>query len=367
MRRRSAVKVALSACIGGALCFQPALPTHQQSQHNHLNNLSASADSSNSNRRRKRTSDRPRRPPPNGRSRARTTATAIERKRAPHQFDHTKEEPRPFTDCPETYVKQQSANLDAPLFKFSDDDAEKLTPVKEGTHIQSISLDTLFPNLSFSKKFCSDSTFRDDLRNSMREDVFNSTPAYSGMSEKARSMLLLPDSSLQGSWNCRQFTSDGELLRMKKLTAVLKQYLGEDAPTGDAFMETIGSLCGSKPSTHWIDIVGVMDRRIPHSWHQDTGRSHNGDTKTVLLGFSKEDNYNGVGVFSHAVKLKFERVADDEHPPNVPVVYPGLVIQDEYIVKPNFSQGSELIVFSDVDTLHSAPDVAYRSSVMRFM
>jgi hypothetical protein len=43
--------------------------------------------------------------------------------------------------------------------------------------------------------------------------------------------------------------------RMNRLTAVLQQHLGDGAPTGDAVMDTIGKLCGRKPSTHWIDIV----------------------------------------------------------------------------------------------------------------
>lgn len=132
-------------------------------------------------------------------------------------------------------------------------------------------------------------------------------------------------------------------------------------------MEAIGALCGSEPSSHWIDIVGVMNRRIPHSWHQDTGRSRGGDTKTVLLGFPKEDNYSGAGVFSHAVKLKYEKVSTKEHALDDPVVYSGLKVDDEYIVRPQFEQGKEIVVFRDIDVIHSSPDVAYRSSVMRFM
>lgn len=344
---------------------------------------------------RRSSSDRPRRPPPNNRSTLQTrtqnsssTSTATtpstngeKRKRAPHQFDHTKADARPFLDDPATYVKQQSANEDAPCYIFPEDNEDgptdvssKTTTIPVESHIISISLDDLFPGLDFSEKFCLSKEFRDALRSAMREDIFDTTPAYEGMSEKARKMLLLPDSSLQGSWNCKQYTQDADdnddeaKLRMCKLTQVLIEYLGEKkAPTGDQFMETIGNLCGSNPSTHWIDIVGITDRKISHSWHQDTGRSPGGDTRTVLLGFPKEDNYDGVGVFSHAVKLKYERVALEDHPQNEPIIYQGLAIEDEYIVKPRFSKGSELIMFRDIDTVHSAPDVAYRSSVMRFM
>ena len=323
----------------------------------------------------RRSSDRPRRPPPNRSRRSKsssssvatnTTATVVERKRAPHQFDHTKADARPFLDDPGSYVKQQSPNLNAPYYTFpeedetEDDDGSKKL-VKDGSHIKSLSLDSLFPNLYFSQKFCTNTQFREALRNSMREDIFDSTPSYEDMSEKARRMLLLPDSSLQGSWKGRE-----QMTRMKKLTAVLTNYLGDSAPTGDSFMEKIGQLCGSKASTHWIDIVGVTDRMISHSWHQD-GASQGNDTMTVLLGFPKEDNYDGVGVFSHAVNLKYERIAPDDHPPFEPVLYSNLLIDDEYVVKPRFAEGKEIIMFRDIDCLHSAPDVAYRTSVMRFM
>jgi len=312
---------------------------------------------------------RSRRPPPsevmpNDKSRIKNQHT-FERRRAPHQFDHTKAEARPFVDDPAAIIRSQKPNEDASLYVFDDDTTDNpQTLVPEGTHLISMSLDELFPNLGFSHKFNSDGEFRNSLRNSMREDIFDSSPSYGGMSDKARKMLLLPDSSLQGSWRCK--TEGGEL-RMKKLTEVLKSNLGETAPAGDEFMEKIGSLCGSKPSTHWIDIVGIVERRIPHSWHQDTGRSYNGNTFTVLLGFPKEDNYDGVGVFSHAVKLKYERVAADDHPPNEPVVYPNLSIDEKYIVRPTFARGREILLFRDVDVIHSSPDVAFRTSVMRFM
>lgn len=267
-------------------------------------------------------------------------------------------------------MRQQSPNEDAPCYVFpgDDEDCSDKTKIPEGSHLVSVSLDDLFPNLDFSEKFCSTKEFRHALRNSMREDIFDSTPSYAGMSEKARRMLLLPDSSLQGSWNCRQFLKDADDIRMRRLTLALKEHLGEKAPTGDQFMESIGKLCGSKCSTHWIDIVGITDRKISHSWHQDTGRFPGGDTcRTVMLGFPKEDNYDGVGVFSHAVKLKYERVAPEGHPQNEPIVYPKLEVDDEYIVKPRFAKGCEIVIFRDIDNIHSAPDVAHRASVMRFM
>ena len=93
----------------------------------------------------------------------------------------------------------------------------------------------------------------------MREDVFDSTPSYLKLSPKARQMLLLPDSSLQGSWKCQQ---KDDFIRMKKLSKVLRDAFGTQAPSGDEFMNSIGALCGDNATTHWIDIVGVLDRRI---------------------------------------------------------------------------------------------------------
>lgn len=287
-------------------------------------------------------------------------------KRAPHQHDHTKADARPFIKAVEE-IRTQDPNDDAPTF----DSSEFRTvagPTIEHSHVQTRALDDLFPRVTgFSELFCTNKSFRDGMRDAIRQDIFDATPAYAGMSEKARKMLLLPDSSLQGSWKCqgRQDVPEGGL-RMKKLTNVLKEFLGEMAPTGDEFMDNIGNLCGSKPSTHWIDIVGITDRKISHSWHQDTGRSSNGNTYTVLLGFPPEDSYTGVGVFSHVVKLEKEQWAQDDHPPSEPVLF-SKAIEEKYIYRPQFTQGSEVIFYRDVDVLHSAPDVAYRSSVMRFM
>jgi hypothetical protein len=344
---------------------------------------------------RRMSSDRPRRPPPSSITKSRdrttstTTSTVTERRRAPHQFDHTKADARPFLNIDAgTYTRTQNPNENAPVYMFNDDDAapdpNTAKLIAPNSHVQSTSLDALFPNLDFSFHFNTNSTFRNAIRNSIREDIFDTSSAYANMSEKARRMLLLPDSSLQGSWSCDSTTyttttndedingdaiggDKNNLLRMKRLTEVLVAHLGPNAPNGDRFMTTIGDLCGSQPSTHWIDIVGIMDRKISYSWHQDTGRSKGGDSRTVLLGFPREDNYDGTGVFSHAVKLMYERHAPIDHPINEPIVYPKLVVEDEFVVKPRYTVGQEIVMFRDVDVLHSAPEVAYRASVMGFM
>jgi len=326
------------------------------------------------------------------RGRERNAAATTERRRAPHQFDHTKEEARPFVD-PLTEIRNQSPNEDAKPVQLSPTSSNSNTKAGnmiEHAHFETRSLDDLFPNLQFSHQFAASMAFRTELRQAMREDIFDTTPAYHGMNDKARTVLLLPDSSLQGSWKCRDggwkrrpraeeeddensstCSNSPAPARMQRLTQVLQRHLGEKAPTGDEFMDTIGSLCGSQPQTHWIDIVGVLNRRVPHSWHQDKGRSPNGDTYTVLLGFPADDHYDGVGVFSHILKLHQEQWAPEEHPPNEPVLYGALddgdVVEESQIVRPRFAEGREIIFYRDVDVLHSSPDVAYRASVMRFM
>jgi hypothetical protein len=253
--------------------------------------------------------------------------------------------PIDLADCPlkcagATPMLSQTSRVPQPAFRF-------------------MSLDDVVPGLGFSETFNSCSDFRHAIRNSMRLDMFDATPQYHGLTDKAKAILLLPDSSLQGSWRT---VGDN---RMHRLTAVLKDGLGPNAPTGDQLMHAIGQICGSTPSTHWIDIVGVLDRTLNHAWHQDSGRSP-GDSKTVLWGFPADDNYEGTGIFSHVLPLTRECIAPDDHPRMEPVLFQGSV-SDDFIVKPSYGRGRELLVYRDVDVLHSSPDVAFRTSVMRFM
>jgi len=250
-------------------------------------------------------------------------------------------------------------------------------PDIQHSHIQYLSLDDLFPNLNFGKIFFTNGEFRQNIRTAMRKDVFFTTPAYAILSPKVAAMMLDDDSSLQGTWNCIPKNISPEMkdalpLRMKRLTKVLRDYLGSGAPTGDNFMITLGELCGENSSAHWIDIIGVKDRIVSHSWHQDTGCSCTEESDlvksryTVMLGFPIEDGFSGSGVFSHVIKLEHEHLAPEGHNENEPVLFEGTV-DERYILRPEFTLGKEIIRYRDTDVLHSAPDVVYRQSVMRFM
>mmetsp|Transcript_19066 Transcript_19066/g.53124 ORF Transcript_19066/g.53124 Transcript_19066/m.53124 type:complete len:169 (-) Transcript_19066:18-524(-) len=96
-----------------------------------------------------------------------------------------------------------------------------------------------------------------------------------------------------------------------------------------------------------------------------------------MLGFPAEDRYSGPGVFSHIVKLS--------HPLRQPgwegeviqfedLTTPGgkagggpEEIEDEYIMRPMYRKGCEIVVYRDANHLHSSPDYAYRESLWRFM
>jgi hypothetical protein len=286
-----------------------------------------------------------------------------------------------------TFIRRKCENcIDTSSNVLSDEDVlddECKGSKVEHLHFEYLSLDDLFPNLNFGHHFYTNGKFRNDIRNAMRRDIFFTTPAYANLSPKVASMMLDDDSSLQGSWNCipknvlnkDMMESSIPLVRMTRLSKVLKETLGSEAPTGDEFMMKLGQLCGVHPSNHWIDIIGIKDRRISHSWHQDTGVSSfdandvNVETSsrfTVMLGFPLEDEYTGCGVFSHVIKLEYQHLAPKGHNVNEPVLFEGTV-DERFIVRPIFTLGKEIIRYRDIDVVHSAPDVTYRQSVMRFM
>ncbi|KAG7354143.1 hypothetical protein IV203_003499 [Nitzschia inconspicua] len=269
----------------------------------------------------------------------------------------------PFFDL-ESAIISSSLRCMTPELQYGEDNETSKTRVFEY-----MSLDDLFEaKFGFSERFNADGDFRNQLRSAIRQDVFETTPFYANLSEKAASILLLPDSSLEGSWRIRD---DAQELRMKHTTRVLQnafQDTGHDIssiPTGDDLFRAIGKLCGRQASTHFIDIFGVQDRIINHSWHLDAGCSPGG-CRTVLWGFPPEKDYSGCGVFSHVVSLKKQCLAPPSHNRMEPLLFEGSVPED-FIVRPPYEKGMELLMYRDIDVLHSAPDVAYRTSIMRFM
>ena len=95
-------------------------------------------------------------------------ATTI--KRAPHQFDHTKEEARPFVDTLSA-ISSQVSNEDAPVFSLDEGTVENESrPIIQHPHIETHSLDDLFPGLQLSKHFFESTEFRNRIRDAIRED-----------------------------------------------------------------------------------------------------------------------------------------------------------------------------------------------------
>jgi len=348
-------------------------------------------------------------------------------------------------------LQSQNPNEDAPAYDFyrTGEDGEEIHNTNEDTQFRSMtaldedflkdhkhtirnnhfemrSLDDLFPeqkSLRISEKFNSCAPFRNGLRDAIRYDMIfdsnadcseamgNQPRIYGSMTDEERYRELARNKPLIGYWKHdddeAESSTTANPIRMEKTTVVLRQYLGPDAPTGDRFMEAIGSLCNSTQTPyHWTEVVGVaatqnkqMGEKTDHAWHQDYGhlqdrkRNPNKTLPTrenindninnssceceddsypyqsnnhVFFAFPYEDNYDGTGVFSHIMKLKHEQWAKPQQAlaPGKSTFYRGTV-PEQYIVRPRYVPGRELLIFRDIDVLHSTPDIQYRTSIMR--
>jgi hypothetical protein len=87
----------------------------------------------------------------------------------------------------------------------------------------------------------------------------------------------------------------------------------------------------------------------------------------MLLGFPREDSYDECSVFSHAVKLERIQHARRGHPPTELIIHPTLSLDEASMVMPRFVMGCKIVTFCNVDILHSSPDIAYWTSIMRFL
>lgn len=224
-------------------------------------------------------------------------------------------------------------------------------------HITFYAFDDLFTNMHFSKIFNTNSDFRHKLRIAARLDFM-----FDENLKSHSSLLMNPRSTISGRWGP---TSKCDY---QKTTAVLNEYFPPslDGPT---FFDTIFSLC---PQTKyrfnsWMDIIGIAGRKINHSWHQDSGRHQN----TIMVGFPPTSQYEGIGVFSHAVKLShrlIDPLAGHNEPRLLEDIIPSVQLSNDYIIRPTYIPGkSEIMVYDDRDIFHSAPDYAYRESIWRIM
>ena len=230
--------------------------------------------------------------------------------------------------------------------------------------VEHVALEGLFGR-ALADAFHDSASFRTDVRRAMRRDLFAPDENLSAEANAAMSAL---SSSVHVNW----FESRTGYAAL----SALFESRGIEGVTGERFIRTLGGLCGEPCHGTLIDIASpVGARRIRHSWHQDSGL----DRLTVMLGFPASTPSEsvglptGVGVFSHAVRLshalrhpsapgagavlRWEDVASDAD----------VEIDARLVARPAFARDREIIVYRDSSHLHSAPDVAHREAVWRFM
>lgn len=194
--------------------------------------------------------------------------------------------------------------------------------------------------------------FRDRLRMAGRQDLATS-----------RALVSDRSTSVQGTWRVASYDA-------------LDDVLSPFSITGRQFVHTLGSLSlpdinASACADHFMDIVGIRDRWLPHSWHQDMhGRS---SQLTVMLGFPAGDfdpNEGTTGVFSHVARLSHLMTVQTSTIGPLDFQSTDFAVDDlpeGVIIRPRFQRGQEILVYSDAAVIHSAPDLAHRESIWRIM
>ena len=229
-------------------------------------------------------------------------------------------------------------------------------------HLRHYSLDELFLHSGLGATFDENAALRRALRVAMRADLYRRPEGWSDLQSRLATEL---SSSLMVSWRSPRGTCAA-------LTAAFAD-AGVDL-SGDEFVSTLSGLCGDSAHGSLMDIAAIPGRVVAHSWHQDSGVS----SMTVMLGFPPSNGYEGGGVFSHAVRLshplrpppgasigdvyeyeRYESAGDGSAAPPE--------ITDEFVVRPVYARGKEVVVWDDSTHLHSAPDRQHRESLWRFM
>ena len=150
-------------------------------------------------------------------------------------------------------------------------------------HIKFYSFDDIFgSNVCFSELFNSNSDFRKDLRIAARNDFFVKDET---ITNEMNNLLKDPRSSMSSSWG-------KDTIEYPSLTNVFQKYKFSSI-TGKVFISELTKLCPDTPNrfNSWMDIIGVKNKAVNHSWHQDSGLFQ----KTVMVGFPPQNNYEGLG------------------------------------------------------------------------
>lgn len=225
-------------------------------------------------------------------------------------------------------------------------------------------LDELYPEApGLVKAFNCDAEFRHRIREVMREDLFRPVPK---LSEEMNCELRDLFTDLAKPHVKAPLTETGEDGRccLRPLPHLTEEFAARGlALTGEAFVERLLQLGALTDSGRFSDLVGKA--HTGHRWHQDHGE----DRYTVMLGFPPESNFAGEGVFSHVIRLS--------HPLRLPKTTDGwtsgtpIVVNfpapEEFIFRPIYRPGQEVIVYKDSACLHSSPDTMNREGLWRFM
>ena len=147
-----------------------------------------------------------------------------------------------------------SPNEDAPSYLIPVDlQFEKI----ENEHIKFYGFDNLFPTSNLGEVFDLDNDFRTAIRIAVRNDYFIFD---SSLSEEANSVIRDPRSTLMSNWinHSKEYNNLSKIFLEYNITNI----------SGDVFMRTMTALCGESPHLFgsWIDILGIKNRKISHSW-----------------------------------------------------------------------------------------------------
>jgi len=225
-------------------------------------------------------------------------------------------------------------------------------------------LDQLFPDVpQLGAAFNGNAGFRRHVREVMRCDLFRPVPKLTAEVNSELRELFIDLTKPHVKAPLTEAEEDGQR-KMRPLPQLTEVFAAHSLPlAGEAFVQRLLALGGLAESGQFSDLVGKPHEG--HRWHQD----HGDDRYTVMLGFPPEDNFQGVGVFSHVVRLS--------HPLRRPETSQGWVAgtpivvripePKECLLRPLYRPGQEVLVYRDSACLHSTPDAVHREALWRFM